>query len=59
MGGTEELIDRFLSVYAAYGGPKPMDRRREGETMQEYRARFVEWLSAPSDATRAAVAHSA
>jgi hypothetical protein len=44
---TQEWIDDFLGVYTASGGPSPMDRRRDGETMREYRARFVEWLTAP------------
>jgi hypothetical protein len=47
IGEAEEFIDTFLDVYTASGGPSPMDKRRDGETMREYRARFVEWLTAP------------
>lgn len=48
MGEAEEFIDNFLDVYAASGGPRPMIKRQSGETMREYRARFVEWLTMPS-----------
>lgn len=47
MGETQEFIDNFINAYAASGGPMPMDKRRSGETMREYRARFVEWMTAP------------
>lgn len=48
MGEAQEFIDNFVDVYTVSGGPKPMDKRRDGETMREYRARFVEWLTAPN-----------
>lgn len=46
-GETQKFIDDFLDVYTASGGPRPMEKRRDDETMREYRERFVEWLTAP------------
>lgn len=51
---TQPFIDDFVGVYTASGGPRPMGKRRDDETMREYRARFVEWLTDPSAHANAA-----
>ncbi|CAJ0680510.1 hypothetical protein R82526_00754 [Ralstonia mannitolilytica] len=47
IGETQDFIDKFIDVYTASGGPKPMGKRRPDETMSEYRARYSDWLTAP------------